>query len=397
MKKITFLGDIMCEEPLLRASGKGKEFDFTRVFSGCRGLFARSDFVVGNLETVFAGESAGYTDSLFSFNTPDAFAEAMAEAGIDLVTTATNHALDRDKEGLARTLDLLDRLGIDHIGAYRTPEEREEIYCREFEGRKVSFLNYTYGTNLNESPFVVGEDEYYRLNLLMPQKKVKSRAPRGLRGLVSKAIYRAVPLKRLMQIKKMLGREYANKYTDVLDPDSLRTDFTDRVRADLARAREKSDIVIVCLHIGGQFNAAPGEQVRYFTGLIADAGADYMINTHAHVVQPCERVGSTFTAHCLGNFSISPSSVYVPHELKPEYSIALHLYIGEEKPKLAFSILKIVENRRHEIRVIPVDRLTGLDEKKKSELQRDVAFIYSRFTGSEQDEIPIRDEYPLEV
>lgn len=396
MKKITFLGDIMCEEPLLSASRRGKGHDFSPVFKDCRDFFAASDFVVGNLETVFAGKEAGYTDSLFSFNTPDSFARAMADSGVDLVTTATNHSLDRDKSGLLRTLNLLDWLGVDHIGAYRNKEERDRIYIRQFEGKKVSFLNYTYGTNLNESPFKLEEEEYYLLNLLMPQKKLPPKKLKGVKGFISRGIYRTVPLKRLLQIKKLIGREYANKYTDVLASDSLREEYLDRARKDVIRARKESDIVIVCLHIGGQFNEMPGEQVKYFTKLFADAGADYMINTHAHVVQPCERIGSTFVAHCLGNFSISPGSVYIPHELKPDYSIALHLCIEKDSVKLTFSVLRIVENKKHGIRVVPVHKLASeLDDKGKADLLRDVAFIYRRFTGS-SDQIEIQDEYDFD-
>ena len=50
-----------------------------------------SDLVVGNLETVFAGEEAGYTNDVYSFNTPDRFVCSMKSAGIDYVSTANNH------------------------------------------------------------------------------------------------------------------------------------------------------------------------------------------------------------------------------------------------------------------------------------------------------------------
>ena len=402
MKKITFLGDIMCEEPLLRASKKKNHYDFTPVFAGCKSLFSGSDLVVGNLETIFAGKKAGYTDSLFSFNTPDGFAKAMSDSGIGMVTLATNHSLDRDIPGLSRTIELLDRLGVDHIGACRSAEERNAVFIREFDGKKVSFLNYTYGTNLNESPFVVPEEEYYRLNLLMPQKKAVSRAPKGIRGKISKTIYRLIPLKQLLIIKKLLGRDCANRYTDTLDLESIKEEYLDRIKADVERAKSESDIVIVCLHIGGQFNEMPGEQVRYFTELFTGLGVDFLINTHAHVVQPCERAGSTFVAHCLGNFSISPSSIYVPHELKPEYSITLHLYVGEAEPKLTFSILKIVESRDHQISVLPADILLKELEENEDDngikaLREDVTFIYNRFTGNQCDSINIQGEYPIEV
>ena len=108
MIKISFVGDIMCEKPLQNYYFKYDKDAFNKLFSKTRGLFLESDYVVGNLETVFAGKQAGYTDHIYCFNTPDSFAESLAESGIGMVTTATNHALDRGVCGLLRTLNILD-------------------------------------------------------------------------------------------------------------------------------------------------------------------------------------------------------------------------------------------------------------------------------------------------
>ena len=398
MIKITFLGDIMCEEPLLKASRRGKDYDFRPVFSGCKELLTRSDYVVGNLETVLAGEKAGYTRELFSFNTPDEWAETMAEAGIDLVTLATNHALDRDKDGLRRTLDTLDRNGIGHIGAYRTEEERNHIFVRRFDGQQIAFLNYTYGTNLNESPFVVDEKEYYLLNLLMPQKRVVSKAKKGLPGRISKILYKTIPLKTILKFKKALGREHVNQYEDRQDPSLIRESYLKRLENDVRKAKEEADVVVVCLHIGGQFNETPGEQVRFFTERFAEWGADYLINTHPHVVQKCERINGAVVANCLGNFSISPSSVYIPHKLKPEYSVAMHLYLDGKEQKQTFSVLKITEDRHHRIKVLPANVLaSGLTGADLEMLKQDVTFVYNRFLGREEKMVPVQEEYLIEV
>lgn len=397
MKKITFIGDIMCEEPLLKASRNGNNYDFSEVFAGCRMLFSQSDFVVGNLETVFAGRTAGYTKELFSFNTPDTFAEAMRKFGIDFVTTATNHALDRDIQGLIRTLDILDQVGIEHIGAYRTKDERNEIYTRTFDDVKVAFLNYTYGTNTYESPYYIADSEWYRLNLLMPQKYIIASKQRGIRSSTARALRKVVSERNILRVKKKLGRSYTNEYTDVLEESSVEELYLKRVRDDICKARKLAEIIIVCLHIGGQFNRDPGTLVTHFVKQIQEAGADYIINTHAHVVQKAEQIGNTFVAHCLGNFSISPSSVYVPHELKPEYSIALHLYLdGGRVAKKSFSVLKIIEDKGHKITVKPVDEITAeLTENEKDSMKKDVSFICMRFAGSSDDDFEIKREYPL--
>ena len=108
MVKITFLGDIMCEGPLLKAAHKEDgTYDFSECFQGICGLLTEADYVIGNLETPLSGEEAGYTktEDLYSFNTPIEFAEAVKEMGMDLVLTANNHCCDRGIEGLIKTLE----------------------------------------------------------------------------------------------------------------------------------------------------------------------------------------------------------------------------------------------------------------------------------------------------
>lgn len=387
----------MCEESLLKVSKHGKNYNFDDVFKGCKELFSESDYVIGNLETPFAGEKAGYTSELFSFNTPDAFAKSMKDGGINIVTTATNHALDRDVSGLIKTLDVLDDIGISHIGTYRSKADRDKLFVINAEQQKVGILNYTYGTNIYESPYYLNKDEYWRLNLLMPQVKRENRT-KGFRKNISKVIRRIIPMKYFLHIKKFFHREYVNKYVDKFDINLLNDEYLNRICDDMTRVKKECDIVIVCLHIGGQFNDKVGEQVQYFTQYFLNLGADYLINTHAHVVQNTEYVDSMFVANCLGNFSISPSSIYVSHELKPEYSIALHIYIENNERKLTFSILKILENKRHNINVLPIDVLAKeIDKDEYLLLQKDVTYIYNRVLQKNVDDVLLLKEYPMEV
>ena len=80
--KITFLGDIMCELPVLKAAKRETGYDFSGVFAPSKKLLAKSDFVIGNLETPLAGEAAGYSESHLAFNAPDEYADALKAAGL---------------------------------------------------------------------------------------------------------------------------------------------------------------------------------------------------------------------------------------------------------------------------------------------------------------------------
>ena len=75
--KVTFLGDVMCQGPMLKAysTGDGK-YDFSEVFAGVKGLLAESDYVFANLETPIAPDNQDLTHERYSFCSPHEFAEA---------------------------------------------------------------------------------------------------------------------------------------------------------------------------------------------------------------------------------------------------------------------------------------------------------------------------------
>src|SRR5699024_1225152 len=100
-------------------------------------------------------------------------------------------------------------------------------------------------------------------------------------------------------------------------------------------AKQNADIVIMCMHSGGQFHPEPGSFSKYMMNFFDENGVDLVVGNHAHVVQKADRFKSgMFGAYCLGNFSISPSSVYVLHEDLPDYSILLHVYISGESKRI---------------------------------------------------------------
>ncbi len=59
--KLSFLGDITCDRPMLKASKQSDgAFDFESSLRALKSVLADSDYVVGNLETVCAGAEFGY-------------------------------------------------------------------------------------------------------------------------------------------------------------------------------------------------------------------------------------------------------------------------------------------------------------------------------------------------
>ena len=79
MTRLTFVGDIACDRPLLKAAEKHGKYDYSRVFH-TESVFKESDLVVGNLETCFGG--GNYGKKPYHYSIPDSFCEAIRETGV---------------------------------------------------------------------------------------------------------------------------------------------------------------------------------------------------------------------------------------------------------------------------------------------------------------------------
>ena len=246
---ILAVGDLMAHTPQLSSAKTGDGYDFEPCFAPVAPRITAADLAIGNLETTLSGPDRGYTGYPM-FNTPDAFAEALVQAGFDVLTTANNHTLDRGPTGVARTLDVLDTLGAQHTGSARTAEEAERVLVADVNGAKVAVLAYTYGMN----GFTAPSDKKWMVN--------------------------------------------------VID--------TARMAADVKRARElEPDLVIVSIHNGLEYQRQPSESQKAVEMAMIEAGADVVLGSHPHVIQPMRTVEATredgtprtgFIIHSLGNF-----------------------------------------------------------------------------------------------
>lgn len=246
--RLTAVGDLMCHKLQYEAAYGKDGYDFAPTFAHIASAFADSDLVVGNLETTFAGPEKTYSEYP-TFNTPDSFARALKDMGLDVALTANNHSLDRRFYGLSRTLDVLDAAGLAHTGTFRSPEE-DRILLVDRDGLRIAFLAYSYGTN----GIAFDKGRAYSLNL------------------IDEAL----------------------------------------IRSDIAAARDLSpDLIVVGLHFGQEYQQQPNEKQQALAAACFDEGADIVLGTHPHVVQQqrleevTDRFGVTkrrFVAYSLGNF-----------------------------------------------------------------------------------------------
>ena len=396
--KITLVGDIMIEPPVLKAARqKDGSYNFDEVFAHAQGLLDEADFLVGNLETPLAGEAAAYTQEYYVFNAPDAYADAVKKAGFDVVSTSNNHTYDRGYDGLERTIRVLDEKGIGHHGTFLPGGEHPEAFYAEVDGCKIAVIAYTYGVNSVGGKRWKTEGKYAGcVNLLRPETE-SIYQPGVFRGptWVDK-LFKKYDGEKRGRIKKALGM--AAQYPradDRLDKKTM-APYVEQFQSDIRKAKEKADIVIFYPHVGGQFNPRPGAISEYVMDKGLEAGADAIIASHSHMVQKGEMRQGVPCMYSLGNFNMSPLSSLYMEEAHPDYALAAHLYVEDKKiVKTTFSITKVVETKGSQVCAWPVDEYvkTLKTQQEKETLEKNVRWVYKMVTGDELQGEVIRREY----
>ena len=243
---LMFIGDVMSHMPQVTAAQQEDgTYDYAPCYRFLAPYIASADICIANMEVPLAGAPySGYPQ----FSCPDNMMSQLFEAGVDVFLTSNNHTCDKGAKGIRRTIQVMDSLGIPHVGTYLDSvdfQQRNPLIV-EKNGFRIAILNYTYGTNgiPAPNPFIV--------NLL----------------------------------------------------DSA------CIAHDVARARElKADYIIVMPHWGIEYERHQNKKQMGYANYMYDCGADMVIGGHPHVVQPITLenknqlgVPQRITAYSLGNF-----------------------------------------------------------------------------------------------
>ena len=338
--KISFLGDIMCEEPFLRAAKlNGNTYDFDRAFDGIRNICAESDVVIGNLETPLAGAEREYTHEMYSFNTPDSFAEAVKRLGVSCVLTANNHCCDRGINGLRRTLAVLDQIELPHTGTFDS-SANNNLYLAEVKDTRLAVISCTASTNAVRTGCKATDD-----NVNLMQEQVTTPLDVSIIGKCKKFLKnRLIGEKDLIRLGKKMGLPAKKVSTDnMFDIENVQT-YMDNICKQIAHAKATSDIVFVCPHMGGQFNVTPGGFSEYAMERMAKAGADAIVASHPHIVQKSELKNNVPCFYSIGNVTMSMSTLYILRDELPDYGVMIHFYLSDGRiQRVAYSLIVMDE------------------------------------------------------
>lgn len=406
MNRITFIGDITCDRPLLNAAYNRNvnNYDFSPVFREVKDLFTDSNYVVGNFETVCGGDKNGFKNQYLLCNSPDELIQAMVKGGVNCVTTANNHCLDQGVGGLIRTIDELDINRVLHTGTFKYEDISKRILYLHVNNIVVALISNTYSTNASNTGIVLNDKNDFYVNLLKKQCEFTFIEEKIFKRLLFKLInarYRRTIHRIIARLRLWRGKMFFKPVVDALMNGDTDNKYLRLLEEDLKVARDKADYVIVCSHIGGQFNETPGAYSQFLADFVLEHGADILIGNHPHVIQKTKIDNGKVVAYSLGSFNQSPSADYIIHDALPEYSMALHVYLSKDRDKgnvrtITFSILKAVEDFNKMIVVYPIDKLNEeLEGDARIQLQEDVKRIYERITGTPILKDVIQREYVL--
>lgn len=392
--RLTFVGDLLCMPHQIMAAQR-REDAFEVAFSKVKPLLQGANYVLGNLETPIAGKLAGYAKEEANFNAPDAFVTAVKNAGIDFVSTANNHCLDRGIEGLCRTLDMLDQVGLDHSGSYRAYEDREAIFIKEIEGVKIAVLACTYGTNSECGRYRLTKDTEWHVDILRPQPAKYTRRYSIWEKVLTTMGALVFPARIRYMIKQCLymrreGHSYYVDYScDTVNPAEIgieaHTPYIRRMKEKIHRAKELADFVVVLPHLGGQYNPSPGLYQQYSMEWMSEAGADLIVANHAHTPLYFERNNQgVFVCYALGDFCTTPVRNGIGSLTLADYSVVLNVEIDATQKRMvgaSYSIVKNVVDSEGISCVVPVQELERqlVTGSARERLSVDVSAVVRRF------------------
>src|SRR5699024_1586655 len=165
---LTAVGDILMHGRVYGGLKKTSGYNFNRQLQNVNGLLGETDITIANLESIIAGNEVGLS-SFPKFNGPVEIGYTLKEMGVNLVTIANNHVLDRGEEGLLKSIENLEEIGLEYDGAYKSLEDSERLRIITKNGLRICFISYTRGTNGIKIP----EDKPYLVNSLRKTTTLK--------------------------------------------------------------------------------------------------------------------------------------------------------------------------------------------------------------------------------
>jgi poly-gamma-glutamate synthesis protein (capsule biosynthesis protein) len=241
-------GDIMMHADVKEAAAQR---GFAYLWAEVEPQWKAADLAFANLETPVAPET-GRPGKPYQFNAPAELPAALKASGLQVLSTANNHAFDQGPKGVVETLRRLKDAGLDPIGTGATKAEADRALYLDRKGLRIAFLGFTdiFNNDLDGKP--------------------------------------------------------SNPWVRKLDLDAA--------CAAVAEARKRADAVIVSIHWGIEDHHEPTQRQQDAAAALVASGADVILGHHPHVLQPLAWVYAGgrkgLAAYSMGNFVSNQARVY---------------------------------------------------------------------------------------
>ncbi len=200
--------------------------------------------------------------------------EDLLAAGIDVVGLANNHMLDYGLDGLADTLDNLERAGIPQVGAGIDLESSRGSMVLEGPGGSIGFLAFA------------------------------STLPQGFAASPDRPGIAPIHVTAAFVVENPLAQEQPGTPPPVLTfPLKMDVDATVTV---VQRLKSRADFVVVSAHWGVAGQDAVMDYEREVGRARIDAGADLILGHHPHRLHGVEYYREKPIFYSLGNFVFEP-------------------------------------------------------------------------------------------
>lgn len=204
------------------------KWNYDYIYENVKDEIEGADLAVVNQETPIVSDHEN-TSGYPTFGMPQEGGQAIADLGFNVITMATNHSYDKGKEGITESIEFWNSQKSSPVllGIHESEQDQQENRVKIVEKKafKIAMMNYTTLINIGTP---VPDNESYLI--------------------------------------------------DIYDEDT--------VKADVEKAKEKADVVVVFLHSGVEYKNEPDDATKEKMKYLAQLGVDVVIGTHPHVIRP---------------------------------------------------------------------------------------------------------------
>ncbi|WP_226038172.1 CapA family protein [Aquibacillus saliphilus] len=315
---LSAIGDMLIHSRVYKDAQTNEGYDFSPMLTDVKPFLEQSTITMANQETMIGGTDLGLS-TYPMFNSPHEVGDALLDVGVDVVTLANNHTLDRGEEAVQSAIGHWETIDMMYTGSYKNEEDSEKIRVYQTEENiDVAFLSFTYGTN--GIPVPEGKD--YLVNLIDKEK----------------------------------------------------------ISSDVKMAKDKADVIILSLHFGTEYQRMPSDEQKELVQFAADQGVHAVIGHHPHVLQPVEWVegkngNETLVAYSLGNFLSGQDDFYRRIGGVVSFTIEKTTRGGEQTINLKkpqFLPTFVMSDKEQSYKVMPMYQLTNNQLSNADEHYREI-------------------------